>query len=374
VTTLKVELTRQKPMDDVRTGKSLDRPELSSKRMDGLWPGIVEYVADPLQQGRVKVRVFAIHGLQGRGKNYIPTESLPWAMPCFPGAGGQDYGSFTVPPVGSSVFVMFMSGDPDMPVVMGGFYAINKTSQDYLRSMGKPEFEISMAGAGAVWKGRVGPETPSEALHTLHGSPEVVVPAKSVKGAALIFDDKDEREATSLVDRGGQGLFMESELTKGANAGNNSQRWLHTAAKGVGPDMGSTVANETRLYLVDGAGQQVLLHAHVGSERLKLVSRAVEGDNVNGAGAKEQMAIELDAGSRRMTITASSGGDSGAKIILDAAAGAVEITGPVVLRLDAQTVEILGRIVAKGDLIVEGDSLLTGDVIITGDVVGGKVK
>lgn len=342
--------------------------------MDGLWPGIVEYVADPLQQGRVKVRVFAIHGLQGRAKNYIPTENLPWAMPCFPGGGGQDYGSFTVPPVGSSVFVMFISGDPDMPVVMGGFYAINKTTQEYLRSMGKPEFEISMAGASDVWAGRVGPETPSEALHTLHGSPEVAVPAKSVKGAALVFDDKDEREATSLVDRGGQGLFMESELTKGANKNNQNQRWLDSAAKGKGVDIaGTTVANETRLYLTDAAGQQVLLHAHVGSERLKLVSRTVEADNMTSAGAKEQMAIELDAGSRRMTITASAGGDSGAKIILDAAAGAVEITGPVVLRLDAQTVEILGRIVAKGDLIVEGDSLLTGDVIITGDVVGGKV-
>lgn len=362
-------------MDDnsTRTEKMLDRPELSSKRMDGLWPGIVEYVADPLQQGRTKVRVFAIHGLQGREKNYIPTEDLPWAMPCFPGGGGLDYGSFTVPPVGSSVFVMFISGDPDMPVVMGGFYAINKTLPHYLRTMGKPEFEISMAGAAADWTGRVGPETPAEALHTLHGSPEVIVPAKSVKGAALVFDDKDERETTSLVDRGGQGLFMESEFTKGTNEG-NLQRWLDTAAKGQGPDIaGMTVASETRLYLTDAAGQQVLLHAHVGSERLKLVSRKVETDNMNSAGAKEQMAIELDAGSRRMTITASSGADSGAKIILDAAAGSVEITGPVVLRLDAQTVEVLGRIVAKGDLIVEGDALLSGDVIVTGDLVGGKV-
>lgn len=343
--------------------------------MDGLWPGIVEYVADPLQQGRTKVRVFALHGAQGRGKNFIPTEDLPWAMPCFPGGGGQDYGSFTVMPVGSSVFVMFISGDPDMPVVMGGFYAINKSTQEYLRTMGKPEFEISMAGASDVWTGRVGPETPSEALHILHGSPEVAVPAKSVKGAALVFDDKDEREAVSLVDRGGQGLFMESELTKGANKNNQKQRWLDTAAKGQGPAdiAGDTVASETRLYLTDAAGQQVLLHAHVGSERLKLVSRKVESDNMNSAGAKEQMAIELDAGSRRMTITASAGADSGSKIILDAAAGAVEITGPVVLRLDAQTVELLGRLLVKGDLIVEGDSLLTGDVIVTGEQIGGKV-
>jgi len=352
------------------------RPQHSSARFDGAWPGIVEYVLDPLQMGRVKVRIYQIHGPQGTDiTTKVPTKNLPWAMPCFPFAGGNDYGSFMIPPVGSTVWVMFASGNPELPIYMGGFFAVNKQQQEYLRTMGLPLAEISMAGTTDKWTGPKGPEVPIEALQMLHASPEVMVPAKSVKGAAIVFDDKDERENISVVDRAGQGLHMESEVQKVPNLQNVSQRGHMLASKGEPPvTFEDTVANETRMFLVDAAGQSLLLHAHVGSERIKILSRPVEKDNTNYAGAKDEMSVELDAGSKRIIFSSSSGGDAGARIILDAAAGYVEITGPVVMRINVQSLEILGRATIKGDAFVEGDLLVGGDALIIGDLSGGETK
>jgi hypothetical protein len=351
-------------------------PEHTSARLDGLWPALVEYVLDPLQMGRVRVRVYHLFGPQGTDiKTKVPTDQLPWAMPCFPFAGGNDYGSFMIPPVGSTVWVAAASGNPEVLVYLGGFYAINKEAQEYLRTMGFPTAEISMAGSSDVWTGPKGPEMPIEALQMLHGSPEVMVPAKSVKGAAIVFDDKDERENVSVVDRAGQGLFMEGEVQKGPNLKNARQRGHKLAAKGEPPiTVGDTVANETRVFLVDAAGQAVLMHAHQGSERIKIVSRPVEGDNTNYAGHKEEMSVELDAGSKRIVLASSSGGDAGARVVLDAAAGYIELTGPVVLRINAQSLEVLGRATVKGDLFVEGDCLIGGDQIIVGEQAGGELK
>lgn len=353
-----------------------ERPELTSAQMFGPYPAFVEYVLDPKQQGRIKVRVYSLHGPQGTDeKTKVDVEGLPWAMPCFPLAGGNDYGSFMVPPVGSTVWVMFMGGNPDYPVYFGGFFAINKATQEYLRTMSQPKTEISMAGASDVWSEPPGPEMPGEALKMLHASPEVYVPAKSPKGATLVFDDKDEREITSLIDRAGQGLFMEAEVTKGVNLGNAAQRMARSLNKADSPiALGDTVANETRVFIIDAAGQSVLLHAHQGSERLKIVSRPVEDDNMNYAGAKGEISIELDAGSKRAVISSSSGGDVGARVVVDAAAGYIELTGPLVLRVNVQTMEILGRATVKGDLFVEGDLLAAGDATIVGELVGGKLR
>jgi uncharacterized protein involved in type VI secretion and phage assembly len=66
---------------------------------------------DPMQIGRIQAIVPDV-------SNVIPTS---WAMPCTPVAGIQ-MGLFTVPPIGSGVWVEFEQGDPDYPIWVGCFW------------------------------------------------------------------------------------------------------------------------------------------------------------------------------------------------------------------------------------------------------------
>jgi uncharacterized protein involved in type VI secretion and phage assembly len=77
----------------------------------GKYRGTVENNLDPMQQGRIQVRVPAVLG-DGR---------LSWAMPCTPYAG-PGVGFFAVPPVGANVWVEFEGGDPDYPIWSGCFW------------------------------------------------------------------------------------------------------------------------------------------------------------------------------------------------------------------------------------------------------------
>lgn len=73
----------------------------------GIYRGICVNNLDPMAGGRVQVRVPAASGDQ----------DAAWALPCRP------LGSPAVAPphVGETVWVMFESGDPSRPVLMGTF-------------------------------------------------------------------------------------------------------------------------------------------------------------------------------------------------------------------------------------------------------------
>lgn len=81
-------------------------------RYHGVYGGVVVRNDDPDVLGRVTVQVPGIIGGESG-----------WAWPMgLPGAGSMKRGLFDVPPVGSDVFVMFLGGDPDRPLWMGGNY------------------------------------------------------------------------------------------------------------------------------------------------------------------------------------------------------------------------------------------------------------
>jgi uncharacterized protein involved in type VI secretion and phage assembly len=91
---------------------------MSDKRYHGMYPARVENNIDMLDMARIQVSIADVGG------NSISS----WALPCLPVAG-MNTGMFTVPPVGSAVWVQFVRGDIDYPVWLGGFFANGEAPQ-----------------------------------------------------------------------------------------------------------------------------------------------------------------------------------------------------------------------------------------------------
>jgi uncharacterized protein involved in type VI secretion and phage assembly len=81
------------------------------QRHYGKYRGLVVNNVDPMQTGRLIVQVPDVLG---------EAESS-WAMPCFPVAGTQ-MGFWSIPQVGTGVWVEFEQGDSDYPIWSGCWY------------------------------------------------------------------------------------------------------------------------------------------------------------------------------------------------------------------------------------------------------------
>lgn len=84
-----------------------------------LYNGIIEDRNDPLELGRVRVRIIGLHNTD---KNAMPTEHLPWAVTMQPvsSAGNSGVGSTPNLVVGSFVIVYFTDGDDmQQPMILG---------------------------------------------------------------------------------------------------------------------------------------------------------------------------------------------------------------------------------------------------------------
>ena len=84
---------------------------MSTSPLFGKYRGTVINNIDPMQIGRIQAMVPDVAG-------FIPGT---WAMPCVP-AAGINTGFFTVPMMGSGVWIEFERGDPDYPIWVGGFW------------------------------------------------------------------------------------------------------------------------------------------------------------------------------------------------------------------------------------------------------------
>lgn len=103
--------------EDIDLHEQEYRPRVYETRT---FSGVVVAVDDPLQLGRVKVRVYQIHGLE---ETDIKAEFLPWAIPMHNG-GTKESGGFNVPPLGSSVWVEFFLGDVQQPMYTLGHHGL----------------------------------------------------------------------------------------------------------------------------------------------------------------------------------------------------------------------------------------------------------
>jgi len=84
---------------------------MSGTKYFGKYRGMVVNNVDPMQIGRLQVQVPDVLG---------PLLSS-WAMPCFPVTGKQ-MGFWSIPQIGTGVWVEFEQGEPDYPIWSGCWY------------------------------------------------------------------------------------------------------------------------------------------------------------------------------------------------------------------------------------------------------------
>lgn len=141
---------------------------------------------DPLNLGRVQVRIPALHP-----SDSTPVVSLPYAYPaCMSGLGNQ-VGQFILPVVGSIVWVTFEYSEEHRPIYFGGIpttYADGKTQYYGWNINGGLPKEITED------------DIPSE----YNGTQAIVY--KSPTGAILYFDNDDTNNKIILKDSHGQAL------------------------------------------------------------------------------------------------------------------------------------------------------------------------
>lgn len=90
--------------------------------------GTVKSVNDPDNRNRVQIRLYNTDG--------ITDQDAPiWARVAVPFAGGKR-GAFFIPNVGDEVLIVFLSGDPRFPVVIGSMWNGTDTAPETLGGSG----------------------------------------------------------------------------------------------------------------------------------------------------------------------------------------------------------------------------------------------
>lgn len=82
----------------------------------GIYQGFVTSIQDPEKRGRIKCTCPEV----------LDTSESGWCEPCFPNARDSG-GDFYLPPLEEGVWIMFIDGDVDRPVYLGGWWSDNST-------------------------------------------------------------------------------------------------------------------------------------------------------------------------------------------------------------------------------------------------------
>lgn len=334
-----------------------DTGHADKKVMPGAYSAKVEYINDPTQTGRIKVRIPVLYGMPSDTK----TENLPWARPCLPFGGGHDYGAYAIPPVGSTVWVIFEGGNIEYPIWIGTWPGIPTEPQTMLRDSNKklPERPVSMSpDLNTTWQSAPGPDGPVEGLIQVDSRPERYVVFKSPKGAAVLIEDRDEAEFLQIVDRGGQNLTFNSPVKSSENLKNAAARGGRTSLNGDPVPMDSTLAEEASVLLIDQAGQHLELLASKNGNRVRLVSKPTgENKEIDAT----SVTLELDSSRSRACITVMKDGLVKAQIEVDGETESIRLNAPNGISISTTNLDIQGNLNVLGDIIAHGDSSTMGE-------------
>jgi uncharacterized protein involved in type VI secretion and phage assembly len=186
----------------------------SFKNLFGIYRGTVEKTNDTFKLGYVRVRVPNVHSQS------LSTDELPLGYVAQPFGGGKNYGNFFIPPVNSSVFVMFENGDPSCPIIIGTWYGDIVDENDTIVDTEIPKpitncliSHIQENGKAEIDLQRYTQEedqyiSTDAVLNIYRNEPRNYI-TKSVKGHAIEIDD------TGISDRGNADANQSSKHNEG---------------------------------------------------------------------------------------------------------------------------------------------------------------
>ena len=117
-------------------------------KIEHWFTAIVVNIADPLNAGRVQVRIYEYHELDD--VNGIPDEKLPWATPLLPitSASNSAIGTgATGLMVGSWVFGFFRDSDQQDPVILASIPGVASANADIPAGASSSSIGIAYSGA-----------------------------------------------------------------------------------------------------------------------------------------------------------------------------------------------------------------------------------
>ena len=179
------------------------RTRSTDERFYGVVVGLVVDNLDPLEQGRVKVRLpdFAIESEWCRVSNLY---------------AGNQYGAAFVPEVGDEVLVAFIHGDMRLPIVLGGLYngkALPPTAragdkdQKMIRTKGQHEFLMDDT------PGKESVQLKTKGGHTvLLDDVAKKVTVKTTSGQEVLLEDSGGK--ITIKTSGGQSITMDASGIK----------------------------------------------------------------------------------------------------------------------------------------------------------------
>lgn len=255
--------------------------------MSGIYRAYVEDDNDPLKVGRVKVRIPSMHGIPKSGNSnkkdktakvsksskkkkpgstnkstkrstkqntVIDTDGLPWAPVASIGAG-DDQGSYLTPEVGTVVFVGFESGNPDLPVVLGGNYGTGKqyvdnlgyVKDDYNTNAKKSSKTVFKASNGKYHQSSGRNEVPDDGRRL----PENKIIYKSPKGATISVIESDGKEELDIIDHAGQLIKMTSPFSSKGGEYNSGKRGKARVDKETAPDIGEVNDDKDAIFGIE---------------------------------------------------------------------------------------------------------------------------
>jgi hypothetical protein len=330
-------------------------------KLNGLWLGKVEWCNDPMMINRIRVRIPNLHG----DKKAIPTENLPAAQ-VMGGGGLEDEGSFDIYRPGTWVWVMFIMGDEDYPIVMGRASAlpVNDSTANVTEGANGNQLPERDPAMGSFISRR-GHEFPREHLGQFFSDPTRQIPFKTTKGASFVIEEADERESIELLDRSGQGIRTRSPLKKSENAGNRSRRGLHSVFRKSPTDINKTVDEQADIEVSDAGGQSLKLRSRIGREYAKLSSHSVQ-DRLREEG-DSSATLELNTGDQRALLKIKVDGVEKGRILIDTIREEVDIQATYRIVLGASEILLRGNLTVDGDVSVSGHSNLVGGVSSSGE-------
>jgi phage baseplate assembly protein gpV len=357
----------------------------------GLYLGKVEFNKDPMQMGRVMVRIPSFDG----PPDLIRTNQLQWAtMATGAFGGGPGYGSFTIPPVGSMVMIMFNGGDPDFPVVIGPATIAPTKERDMLRDSNReyPSGTVSMSSdKNSPWQGPPVNEAPTESLLMVDNVPEVYTVFKSPKGASFVIQDRDEVEDLKITDRAGQSFTMSAPVERKENQGNARQRGLQSAAGGDSVPAEALKERVGHITLVDMGGQAIELYTkqnadesstegvknyhgkiRISSRQPVTVTKGLTKETRSGnneSDGENGVVLEMSGSDGKLTIEMQNDNTINTIIHIDSKAGTISFQTPLQIKLKSDSIKLDGDVQITGSLIVDGKQINNDNLIVTGEIL-----